>query len=307
MSKSAVCDDTCTPEIAGDGAAPRDFIVLLKPRVAALVAFTGMVGMVLADQMPHPVLAATAILCIAIGAGAAGAINMWYEADIDARMNRTRNRPLPAGRMEPGTALGFGVVVAIASVALLGLATNWLAATLLALAILFYVFVYTVWLKRRTPQNIVVGGAAGALPPIIGWAAATGDLHPLPILLFVIIFMWTPPHFWALALYKSEDYRRAGVPMLPVIAGRESTCRHILGYTLVLMPLSLVPAALGYAHAVYALGATVLGTVFVALAVILWRRRTEAMARRVFAFSIAYLFLIFLLLTIDDAWRVGLA
>ena len=304
MSKSALYD---APVAAIAGAAPRDFVLLLKPRVAALVAFTGLVGMLLAGPMPHPVLAATAILCIAVGAGAAGAINMWYEADLDARMERTRDRPLPAGRMEPGTALGFGAVLAVASVAVLGLATNWLAAALLALAILFYVFVYTMWLKRRTPHNIVVGGAAGAIPPIIGWAAATGDLHPLPILLFAIIFMWTPPHFWALSLYRSDDYRRARVPMLPVIAGAESTRRHILGYALVLAPLSLAPVAAGYAHAVYGLGAAVLGTAFVALAAILWRRRGEAPARRLFAFSIAYLFLIFLLLTIDNAWRVGLA
>ncbi len=307
MIESAVLSRSETEQLSAHGPAPRDFVALLKPRVATLVAFTGMVGIVLANQAVHPIIAGTAILCIAIGAGAAGAINMWYEADIDALMNRTRNRPLPAGRMEPGTALGFGVVMAVASVALLGLATNWLAAALLALAILFYVFVYTVWLKRRTPQNIVIGGAAGAIPPMVGWAAATGEVHPLPLLLCAIIFMWTPPHFWALSLYKSDDYQRAVVPMLPVVAGHESTRRHILGYTLLLVPLSLAPAILGYTHAIFAIGAAVLGLVFIGLSVILWWRRSEIMARRLFAFSVAYLFLIFVLLMVDNAWRVGVS
>ena len=306
MSKSAVFARANPSALVDDGANPRDFIVLLKPRVASLVAFTGLVGVVLADGALHPILAVTAIFCIAMGAGAAGAINMWYEADIDARMERTRNRPLPAGRMEPGTALGFGVVTATASVAMLGLATNWLAAGLLALSILFYVFVYTIWLKRRTSQNIVIGGAAGAIPPLIGWAAVTGDVHLFPVLLFAIIFMWTPPHFWALSLYKSEDYARAGVPMLPVVAGLESTRRHILGYTLVLVPLSLAPAVLGYAGAVFAIGTALLGVGFVVLTVALWHRRSEALARRVFAYSIGYLFLVFALLLVDDAWRVEL-
>ena len=306
MSKSAAFARTSPTELVDDGANPRDFIVLLKPRVAALVAFTGLVGVVLAEGVLHPILAVTAIFCIAIGAGAAGAINMWYEADIDARMERTRHRPLPAGRMDPGTALGFGVVTATASVAMLGLATNWLAAGLLALSILFYVFVYTIWLKRRTPQNIVIGGAAGAIPPLIGWAAVTGEIHLFPVVLFAIIFIWTPPHFWALSLYKSADYERAGVPMLPVVAGLESTRRHILGYTMVLIPLSLAPVALGYANAVYAVGAAALGGGFLALTVALWLRRSEAMARRVFAYSIGYLFLVFLLLLVDDAWRVEL-
>ena len=304
MSKSAVFAKPGVGHFAD--ASPKDFIALLKPRVAALVAFTGFVGMVLADGALHPILAVTAILCIAVGAGGAGAINMWYEADIDARMERTRNRPLPAGRMDPGAAVGFGVVMATASVTLLGLATNWLAAGLLALAILFYVFVYTIWLKLRTPQNIVIGGAAGAIPPLIGWAAVTGEVHLFPALLFAIIFMWTPPHFWALSLYKSGDYERAGVPMLPVVAGLASTRRHILGYALVLVPLSLVPVILGYAHALYGVGAAVLGIAFVALATALWQRGSDALARRLFAFSIVYLFLIFLLLLVDDAWPVVL-
>ncbi|MDA0261183.1 MAG: heme o synthase [Proteobacteria bacterium] len=306
MSRSAVFVRSAETGFASDGASPRDFVVLLKPRVASLVAFTGFVGMVLADGALHPILAVTAIFCIAIGAGAAGAINMWYEADIDGRMERTRNRPIPAGRMEPGTALGFGVVTAIASVSLLGLATNWMAAALLTLAILFYVFVYTLWLKRRTPQNIVIGGAAGAIPPLIGWAAVTGEIHLFPMLLFAIIFMWTPPHFWSLSLYKSDDYERAGVPMLPVIAGLETTRRHILGYSLVLVPLTLLPFGLGYAHAIYGAGAVALGAVFVALTMALWRRATDALARRVFAFSIMYLFLIFSLLLADHAWPVDL-
>ena len=306
MSKATVFARPGSAEFADDGARPLDFVILLKPRVAALVAFTGFVGLVLADAAIHPILAATAIFCIAIGAGAAGAINMWYEADIDARMERTRNRPIPAGRMDPGAALGFGVFTAVASVALLGLATNWLAAALLALAILFYVFVYTVWLKRRTPQNIVIGGAAGAIPPLIGWAAAAAEIQLYPVLLFAIIFMWTPPHFWALSLYKSDDYERAGVPMLPVVVGLQSTRRHILGYTFVLVPLTLMPVILGYAHAVYGVGAALLGVGFLALAATLWHRGTETLARTVFVYSIGYLFLLFVLLLIDHAWRVSL-
>ena len=294
-------------EFTDDGARPLDFVILLKPRVAALVAFTGLVGLVLADTALHPILTTTAIFCIAVGAGAAGAINMWYEADIDARMERTCNRPIPAGRMDPGTALGFGVFTAIASVALLGLATNWLAAALLAVAILFYVFVYTVWLKRRTAQNIVIGGAAGALPPLIGWAAATGEVSLYPVVLFAIIFMWTPPHFWALSLYKSGDYERAGVPMLPVVAGLDSTRRHILGYTCVLVPLTLAPVFLGYADAIYGVGAAFLGAGFLALAMALWRGASEALARTTFIYSIAYLFLIFVLLLVDHAWPVSLS
>ena len=295
------------PSPRSRGAAPRDFVLLLKPRVAALVAFTGLVGMLLAGHMPHPVLAATAILCIAVGAGAAGAINMWYEADLDARMERTRDRPLPAGRMEAGTALGFGAVLAVASVAVLGLATNWLAAALLALAILFYVFVYTMWLKRRTPHNIVVGGAAGAIPPIIGWAAATGDLHPpADPALRDHLHVDAAAFLGAVAVPVGRLPARARADAARHRRSREHAPAHLLGYALVLAPLSLAPVAAGYAHAVYGLGAAVLGTAFVALAAILWRRRGEAPARRLFAFSIAYLFLIFLLLTIDNAWRVGL-
>ncbi len=222
-----------------------DFVALLKPRVMTLVVFSGAVGLFVAPGALHPLLAVVAILCIAVGSGAAGAINMWYERDIDAVMARTSDRPLPAGRVAPGDALGFAIVLAVASVVLMAFATNVVAAGLLALAILFYVFVYTVWLKRRTPQNIVIGGAAGAFPPMIGWAAVTGDVSLVSLALFAVIFLWTPPHFWALALYRSGDYARAGIPMMPVVAGRASTKRQILAYTLILVPVSLTPALLG--------------------------------------------------------------
>src|ERR1700681_3144696 len=227
------------------GATVGDYLQILKPRVMSLVVFTGFVGLVVAPGHLHPVLAAVAVLCIAVGAGASGAINMWYDRDIDAVMRRTAMRPLPAGRMMPGEALGFGVVLAVGAVAVMGLAVNWVAAQLLALTIVFYVFVYTVWLKRRTPQNIVIGGAAGALPPLVGWAAVTGDVAPAALALFALIFFWTPPHFWALALYRAGDYAKAGVPMLPVVAGPRATKRQMLLYTLVLWPCALAPYLLG--------------------------------------------------------------
>ena len=285
-------------------ASPRveDFVALLKPRVMSLVVFSGLVGLLVAPGHLHPVLAAVAILCIAIGAGASGAINMWWERDLDGLMTRTMNRPLPAGRMEPGTALGFGSTLAVGAVIVMGLAVNWTAAALLALATAFYVFVYTIWLKRRTPQNIVIGGAAGAFPPMIGWAAVSGDVSLMPILLFAIIFMWTPPHFWALALYRSGDYARAGVPMLPVVAGARETKRQILLYSLLLVPLTVSPWPLGYAGAFYGVVALALGAAFVACAVAVWRDRTERAerpARRLFAFSILYLFLLFAALAVD--------
>ncbi|MGH7059537.1 MAG: heme o synthase, partial [Stellaceae bacterium] len=217
-------------------AALGDYVEILKPRVMSLVVFTGLVGLAVAPQHLHPVLAVVAVLCIAVGAGAAGAINMWYDRDIDAVMRRTAGRPLPSGRMMPGEALGFGSVLAVGSVLTMALAVNLLAAGLLALTIGFYVFVYTIWLKRRTPQNIVIGGLAGALPPAIGWAAVTGSLSLAPILLVAIIFMWTPPHFWALSLWRSDDYQRAGVPMMPVVRGKPSTRRQILAYTAALIP-----------------------------------------------------------------------
>lgn len=285
-----------------------DFIALLKPRVMSLVVFSGAVGLFVAPGSIHPLLAVVAILCIAVGSGAAGAINMWYERDIDALMSRTANRPIPAGRVAPGDALGFAVILAVFSVGLMGLATNWVAAGLLAAAILFYVFVYTIWLKRRTPQNIVIGGAAGAFPPMIGWAAVTGDVSLISAALFAIIFLWTPPHFWALALYRSGDYARAGVPMMPVVAGRSSTKRQMLAYAILLVPVSLTPYFLGGAGLVYAVGATVLGLAFVASAVRVIREPEEAedkAAKAMFGFSILYLFLIFAFLLADVLMGLG--
>jgi protoheme IX farnesyltransferase len=280
------------------GAAVGDFIALLKPRVMSLVVFTGIAGMAVAPGHIHPVLAAVAVLCIAVGAGASGAINMWYERDIDALMHRTADRPLPAGRMEPRAALEFGVVLAVASVMVMGLAVNWAAAALLAAATGFYVFVYTIWLKRRTPQNIVIGGAAGAFPPMIGWAAVTGDVSLGSIVLFAMIFMWTPPHFWALALYKSEEYARAGVPMLPVVSGAAETKRQIVIYSLSLVPVTLVPWLIGLAGWVYGVAAAGLGLVFIAGAIQVALGRPRA-PQRLFAFSILYLFLLFALLMVD--------
>jgi len=253
-------------------------------------------------------LAIVAILCIAVGSGAAGAVNMWYERDIDALMTRTSNRPLPAGRVASSDALGFAVVLALLSVVLMSLTTNLVAGGLLALAILFYVLVYTVWLKRRTPQNIVIGGAAGAFPPMIGWASVTGDVTLVPIALFAIIFLWTPPHFWALALHRSSDYARAGVPMMPVVAGRISTKRQMLVYTLLLLPVSLIPYFLGATGLLYAVGAAVLGLAFIASAVRVMREPDAAddqAARAMFKFSLLYLFLIFALLLADILLGLG--
>jgi protoheme IX farnesyltransferase len=283
-----------------------DFFALLKPRVMSLVVFTGLVGMFLAPGPVHPLIAFTGVLCIAVGAGAAGCINMWYERDVDALMARTCNRPLPAGRIDPGAALGYGISLATGSVVLMFLAANAAAATLLAITIGFYVFIYTMWLKRRTPQNIVIGGAAGAFPPMIGWAVVSGDVSVLPLILFAIIFMWTPPHFWALALYRAGDYAKAGIPMLPVVAGKRSTRRQIVLYTLLLVPLTLSPWALDLAGAVYGIGAAALGAVFLALAVRVWIAKDDGSARGLFAFSILYLFLLFSLL-VADRLALGLA
>ncbi len=284
----------------------RDFVTLLKPRVMSLVVFTGFAGLVIAPGSLHPVLAAVALLCIAVGAGASGAINMWYDRDIDAGMSRTAARPIPAGRMEAGVALGFGTTLAIGSVAVLGLAANWTAAALLALTIGFYVFVYTIWLKRRTPQNIVIGGAAGAIPPMIGWAAVTGDVSVMPVLLFGIIFMWTPPHFWALALYKKDEYAAVGVPMLPVVAGAQETKRQIVLYSVLLFALTLVPWVLGYAGAIYGVAVTILGIFFIVAALRVWRDQGDRAAKAMFAYSILYLFLLFSFL-IADALILGIA
>ena len=277
----------------------RDFVALLKPRVMSLVVFTGAVGLYLAPGHLHPVLAAIAILCIAVGAGAAGAINMWYERDIDAVMSRTRERPIPAGRVDPAEALAFGVVLSIASVVVMALAVNLAAAAILALSIGFYVFIYTIWLKRRTPQNIVIGGAAGAFPPMIGWAAVTGDVSLASLALFAIIFMWTPPHFWALALFRSGDYAKAGVPMLPVTHGVEETRRQILLYTVALLPVTLTPWMLGFAGMIYLVAASALGLIFLAGAIAVYRETGERAARGLFGYSIVYLFLLFGLLVLD--------
>jgi protoheme IX farnesyltransferase len=291
-----------------DAADWRDWLILLKPRVVSLVVFTGWIGLFLAPGHLNPVLAFTAILCIAIAAGAAGALNMWYERDLDARMNRTRRRPIPAGRIEPGAALAFGVTLAVASVIVMWLATNLCAATVLALSIGFYVFIYTIWLKRRTPQNIVIGGAAGAFPPLIGWAAVTGSVGVLPLLLFGIVFFWTPPHFWSLSLYACQDYGRAGVPMLPVVAGARETRRQIFGYSLVLGIVAILPWALGYTGPVYGLSATLLGLGFIVLS---WRvlrdqadgagnsASNDGPARLNFRYSLAYLAAIFLAIAAD--------
>ncbi len=282
-----------------------DYMRLMKPRVMSLVVFTGLVGLLLAPGHLHPVLAAVAILCIAVGAGASGAINMWFDRDIDAVMARTKDRPIPAGRMAPGEALGFGVVLAVGSVAVMGLAVNWVAAALLALTIAFYVFIYTMWLKRRTPQNIVIGGAAGAFPPMVGWAAVSGDITLASVALFAIIFMWTPPHFWALALYRSGDYAKAGVPMMPVVAGARETKKQMIIYAVLMLPVTLAPYFLGVSGLVYAIPAAVLGALFVLAAVLVWFDKTDRSAKRMFGYSILYLFLLFALLLVDRA--AGLA
>src|SRR5688500_8205631 len=251
----------------------RDFLALTKPRVMTLVVFTGLAGLLVAPMPIHPVLGFTAILCIALGAGAAAALNQWYEADIDALMKRTASRPIPAGRMDRQSALHFGVGLGFFSVLLMGVAANWLAAAILAVSILFYVLVYTVWLKRRTPQNIVIGGAAGAFPPLIGWAAATGDVTLLPALLFAIIFLWTPPHFWALSLFVRSDYAAAGVPMLPVVAGPKVTRRHILLYAVPMAAAAVAPWPLGLTGALYGAAAAVLSLLFLLLALPVFANR----------------------------------
>ena len=313
MSELSETRPAAALELAGSpaawaGAAVGDYVAILKPRVMSLVVFTGLVGLVMAPGHLHPVLAVVAVLCIAVGAGAAGAINMWYERDIDAIMRRTAQRPLPAGRMLPGEALGFGVVLAVGSVLVMALATNWVAAGLLALTIGFYVFVYTIWLKRRTPQNIVIGGAAGAFPPLIGWAAVDGSLGWGAIALFAIIFFWTPPHFWALSLYRTDDYERAGVPMLPVVAGARETKRQMLLYTLVLWPVSAAPWLLGIAGSVYGISALGLSALFTASSIRVLRDPGERAARQMFTFSLLYLLLIFSLLLVDRSsagWSAG--
>jgi protoheme IX farnesyltransferase len=281
-----------------------DYLALMKPRVMSLVVFTALTGLVVAPGHFHPVLALFALVCIAVGAGAAGALNMWYDADIDAVMSRTADRPVPAGRVRPGEALAFGLVLAGFSTVFLGLMINWLAAGLLAFTIFFYAVVYTMWLKRWTPQNIVIGGAAGAFPPMIGWAAATGGIGLESILLFFIIFFWTPPHFWALSLYRTDDYFRANVPMLPVVAGSAETRRQILLYSLVLAPVGAAPWLLGTAGLGYGVVAMLGGAAMVGLAWTLYgapEAAAEPVAKRLFGVSILYLFVLFAALLVERA------
>jgi protoheme IX farnesyltransferase len=289
------------------GAALGDWIALLKPRVMSLVVFTGAIALVLAPGHLNPILGVVAILCIAAGAGAAGAINMWYDRDIDAVMRRTAKRPIPSGRMAAGSALGFGVGLACASVLVMAVATNLVAAGMLAVSIAFYVFIYTMWLKRRTPQNIVIGGAAGAFPPIIGWAAVTGSIDLVPVLMFAIIFFWTPPHFWSLALYASGDYERAGVPMLPVVSGPRITRANIAAYTMVLMPVAASPWAVGFVGWPYLVASQILTGIFLVYALwVLWDGRgpngasltNNLPARKAFRYSLLYLFLLFTALAV---------
>ena len=287
----------------------RDLVALTKPRVMSLVVFTGLCGLLAAPVALPPVLAFTAILCIALGAGAAGALNQWYEADLDAKMRRTANRPLPARRMDRQTALHFGVGLGAFSVVLMDLATNHLAALLLAISILFYVLIYTVWLKRRTAQNIIIGGAAGAFPPLIGWVAATGSVELLPALLFAIIFLCTPPHFWALSLFVRSDYANANVPMLPVVAGIQNTRLQILLYSITVAIAGIAPYALGLTGLVYGVSAVVLNAIFLFLAVAVFANRAEEVSgmkpeRRLFAFSVLYLFALFSAVVIDH-WVIA--
>ncbi|WP_353229776.1 heme o synthase [Novosphingobium sp.] len=283
----------------------RDFFALTKPRVMTLVIFTAVCGMLAAPGSLNPVLAFTAILCIAVGAGGSAALNMWWEADLDAGMKRTRHRPVPSGRMEATSARDFGFFLSGASVVTMGLAIGWLAAAILAGSIFYYAYVYTVWLKPRTPQNIVIGGGAGAFPPLIGWVAVTGHITLMPVLLFLIIFMWTPPHFWALALFVQTDYAKVGIPMMPVVAGERSTRLQILAYAVVLLPLTLLPWWLGYTGHVYGMAALALGLVFVALSAKVGLRHradqgdTMKPEKRLFAYSILYLFILFAMLVVD--------
>ena len=301
-----------SPVVVNDSTAGwQDWLALLKPRVMTLVVFTGAIGLLLAPGHLNPILGFTAVLCIAVGAGAAGVINMWYDRDIDSVMRRTAKRPIPSGRIAADEALCFGVMLSVVSVVTMGLATNVVAATTLAGSIGFYVFIYTMWLKRRTVQNIVIGGAAGAFPPIIGWAAVTGDIGMLPLLMFLIVFVWTPPHFWSLSLYACSDYKRAGVPMLPVVRGALATRRHVMVYTFALVAVSLLPSVLGLAGTFYGVSAGVLGIGFLVCA---WRVLADgtgadgasvtedAPARATFRYSLIYLAVLFSALIIDRYW-----
>ena len=309
MSDASISTEAVGADAPAAGARVADFIELLKPRVMSLVVFSGFAGLMVAPGNLHPVLAAVAVLCIAVGAGASGAINMWYDRDIDAVMQRTRKRPIPAGRVDPQEAVSFGIVLAIGAVTLMALAVNWLAAGLLAFTIAFYVFVYTMWLKRATPQNIVIGGAAGAVPPMIGWAAATDTVSLQSFVLFLIIFIWTPPHFWALALLRTKDYARAGIPMLPVVSGPDSTRRHILIYSLILAPLGMAPALIGLGGTFYAVIASVLGALFVVFAYDCYRERegesADRAAKNLFAYSVLYLFLLFAAILVEQGFDIS--
>ena len=280
-----------------------DYIALLKPRVMSLVVFTGLVGLMAAPGGIHPFLGIIAVVCIAVAAGASGALNMWYDADIDAKMARTARRPIPMGRISRENALSFGIVLSVGSVSLMGLVTNWLAAGLLAFTIAFYAVIYTMVLKRRTPQNIVIGGAAGALPPVVGWAAVTGSLAIEPLVMFAIIFMWTPPHFWALGLFREGDYAAAGVPMLPVTHGAKVTRIHVLVYSLILAPLGMAPWIMGFAGGLYGAVSAVLGALFVYYAVRLVLQPGDRTAKALFGFSLLYLFGIFAALLADILLR----
>jgi protoheme IX farnesyltransferase len=290
-------------EVAEGTSSVSDYISLLKPRVMSLAVFTSICGLILSPQSLHPFLSLVSIFCISLGAGASGAINMWFDRDIDVMMGRTRGRPIPAGKITPGDALGFGIILSLVSVVLLGLAVNYFAAFLLGISIAFYIFIYTIWLKRRTPQNIVIGGAAGAFPPLIGWACVSGDLSLFPVILFVLIFIWTPPHFWALALYKDTEYSNAKIPMLPVVKGQRVTKIQILTYSVFLFLISLLPYSLGFSGEIYFYSALLLSTYFVYLSFKVFNssdNKEAQYAPKLFKFSIFYLYLIFLLLVVDN-------
>ncbi len=301
---SAISQATVDDEALGGDVA--DYWSLLKPRVMSLVIFTALVGMVAAPGPFNPALAAIGLLCIAVGAGASGALNMWYDADIDALMARTAARPIPRGHVTANEALTFGTVLSVFSIATLGLLVNWVAGFILAFTIGFYIFVYTMWLKRRTAHNIVIGGAAGAFPPLLGWATMTGTISVESVLLFLIIFLWTPPHFWALALYRARDYERAGIPMLPVVAGPDETRRQILLYSLVYVVTSVAPYFAGLGGISYLLASVVSGAIFMALAINVYRvregREADAVAKRLFLFSILHLFLLFAVLLVEHTF-----
>lgn len=302
MADTALTSDTRITE-----ALPRDYFALLKPRVMSLVVFTALVGMLLAPGTINPVIGLIAIFCIAIGGGASGALNMWYDADIDEMMSRTSRRPIPAGKIRGDDALAFGLVLSVFSVVCLGLATNWFAAGFLAFTIFFYAVVYTIWLKRSTPQNIVIGGAAGAFPPMIGWAAVTGSVSVESFVLFLVVFLWTPPHFWALALFKCKDYGRAGVPMMPNVAGERSTKNQIVLYAALTAVSAVTPALMGFASPVYGFVSALLGVLFVQRSIAVWRMPDgdEKMvpAKKLFGYSLVYLFAVFTALLVDGIVR----